>query len=139
MSKAKSVIKKPAIKKPATKKPAIKKLAPKKAAIKKSVIKKQLIKKRVLKKPVAKNVTKLVAKKSVIVSTADDAVSLVADLRQLIEQARETAAVAVNVGLTLMHWRIGQRIRAEVLAGQRAVSLREPRSASHGTRAPALR
>ena len=105
MSKAKSVIKKPLIKKP---------------AIKKSVIKKQLIKKRVLKKPVAKNVTKLVAKKSVIVPATNDAVSLLADLRQLIEQARETAAVAVTVGLTLMHWRIGQRIRAEVLAGQRA-------------------
>ena len=122
MSKAKSVIKKPLIKKPAIKKLTPKKSVPKKAAIKKAVIKKQPIKKRVLTKPVAKNVTKQVAKKSAIVSTADDAVSLVADLRQLIEQARETAAVAVNVGLTLMHWRIGQRIRAEVLAGHRDIS-----------------
>lgn len=45
---------------------------------------------------------------------------LLADLRQLIEQARQAAAVAVNAGLTLMYWRIGQRIRAEVLGGQRA-------------------
>ena len=127
MSKAKSVIKKPVIKKPATKKPAIKKLTPKKsvpkkAAIKKSVIKKQPkqpIKKRVLTKPVAKNFTKQVAKKSVIVSTADDAVGLVADLRKLIEQARHTAAVAVNAGLTVLYWRVGQRIRSSVLGDVR--------------------
>lgn len=49
-----------------------------------------------------------------------DAPQLLTDLRQLIEQAREAALVAVNFGLTLMHWRIGQRIRAEVLGGQRA-------------------
>ena len=115
MSKAKSVIKKPV-----TKKPAIKKLATKKSLPKKSVIKKQVIKQRAITKPVVKNVKKLVVKKSAIVPAAGGAVSLLADLRQLIEQARETAAVAVNVGLTLMHWRVGQRIRAEVLAGQRA-------------------
>ena len=124
MSKAKSVIKKPVTKKPvtknsATKKPAINKLAPKKAVIKKAVIKKQLIKKRVLTKPVAKNFTKQVAKKSVIVSTADDAVGLVADLRKLIEQARHTAAVAVNAGLTVLYWRVGQRIRSSVLGDVR--------------------
>ena len=45
---------------------------------------------------------------------------LLADLRQLIERARQTAAAAVNAGLTLMYWRIGQRIRTEVLGGQRA-------------------
>ena len=45
---------------------------------------------------------------------------LLTDLRQLIEQARQTAAAAVNAGLTLMYWRIGQRIRTEVLGGQRA-------------------
>ncbi|UCV01362.1 hypothetical protein KI609_06860 [Acidovorax radicis] len=49
-----------------------------------------------------------------------DAPQLLTDLRQLIEQAREAAVVAVNSGLTWMHWRIGQRIRAEVLGGQRA-------------------
>lgn len=54
---------------------------------------------------------------SVIVA---DAPQLLTDLRQLIDQSREAAVVAVNFGLTLMHWRIGQRIRAEVLGGQRA-------------------
>lgn len=45
---------------------------------------------------------------------------LLTELRQLIEQAREAAVWTVNAGLTLMYWRIGQRIRAEVLGGQRA-------------------
>lgn len=45
---------------------------------------------------------------------------LLADLRRLIESARQAAAVAVNASLTLMYWHIGQRIRTEVLGGQRA-------------------
>ncbi len=45
---------------------------------------------------------------------------LLADIRALIEQARQQTAVAVNAGLTLMYWRIGQRIQAEVLGGKRA-------------------
>jgi predicted nuclease of restriction endonuclease-like (RecB) superfamily len=48
------------------------------------------------------------------------ATQLLADLRQLIEQARQEAVVAVNAGLTLMYWRIGLRIQSEVLDGQRA-------------------
>lgn len=45
---------------------------------------------------------------------------LLADIRALIEQARQQTAVAVNAGLTLMYWRIGQRIHADVLGGERA-------------------
>lgn len=45
---------------------------------------------------------------------------LLADIRALIEQARQQTAVAVNAGLTLMDWRIGQRIHADVLGGERA-------------------
>lgn len=44
---------------------------------------------------------------------------MLTDLRQLIEQSRQAAAAAVNVGLTLMYWHIGQRIRTEVLTGRR--------------------
>lgn len=54
------------------------------------------------------------------VASSGDAAGLLADLRQLIEQARQAAAVAVNAGLTLMYWHIGQRIRTDVLGGQRA-------------------
>ncbi|TAN81082.1 MAG: DUF1016 family protein, partial [Gallionella sp.] len=46
--------------------------------------------------------------------------SLLADIRALIEQAQQQTVVAVNAGLTIMYWRIGQRIHAEVLGGERA-------------------
>jgi predicted nuclease of restriction endonuclease-like (RecB) superfamily len=54
------------------------------------------------------------------VATSGDTPRLLADLRQLIEHARHAAAVAVNAGLTLMYWHVGQRIGTEVLGGQRA-------------------
>lgn len=47
-------------------------------------------------------------------------VPLLADLRQLVEEARRTAAVAVNARLTMMYWRIGQRIRTDILGQARA-------------------
>ena len=49
-----------------------------------------------------------------------DAELLIADLQRLIEEARHSVAQVVNMGLTLLYWRIGQRIRADVLGGQRA-------------------
>lgn len=45
---------------------------------------------------------------------------LLTDLRQLIEQAKQSAAVAVNAGLTMMYWHVGKRIRQEILGGERA-------------------
>jgi hypothetical protein len=45
---------------------------------------------------------------------------LLTDIRAFIEEARQQTAVVVNAGLTLMYWRIGQRIHAEVLGGERA-------------------
>ena len=45
---------------------------------------------------------------------------LISDIRQLIESARSRAAVAVNVELTLLYWRVGERIRREILKSQRA-------------------
>ena len=46
--------------------------------------------------------------------------SLLADIRRLIGGARRRAAAAVNAELTLLYWHIGQRIRTELLQGQRA-------------------
>lgn len=63
---------------------------------------------------------KTLTKKEAPASLLGDPSSLLSDLRQLIEHARQAAAAAVNSGLTLMYWQIGQRIRNEVLAGQRA-------------------
>lgn len=40
---------------------------------------------------------------------------LLDDIKTLIDQARQQVAVAVNVGLTLLYWQVGQRIRSELL------------------------
>lgn len=50
-------------------------------------------------------------------STAD---ALLSDLRELILQARQAAAAAVNLSLTMLYWRVGRRIREDVLGAQRA-------------------
>jgi predicted nuclease of restriction endonuclease-like (RecB) superfamily len=63
---------------------------------------------------------KRTARKLAVTTAVDIAPKLLDDLRQMIEQARQSAAVAVNTGLTLMYWHVGQRISAEVLGGQRA-------------------
>ena len=45
---------------------------------------------------------------------------LLADIRALIAEARRQTTVAVNMGLTLLYWPIGQRIHREVLGSERA-------------------
>lgn len=45
---------------------------------------------------------------------------LVSDIRILIGEARAGLAATVNSALTLLYWRIGRRIRSEVLQGARA-------------------
>jgi hypothetical protein len=55
-------------------------------------------------------------KEKVIVPAND----LVSDIRMLIGDARAGLAATVNSALTLLYWRIGQRIRSEVLQGARA-------------------
>lgn len=46
--------------------------------------------------------------------------ALLADVRRLIEDARRAAVVAVNMSLTMLYWRVGKRIREEVLRHRRA-------------------
>ncbi|WP_247318648.1 PDDEXK nuclease domain-containing protein [Ralstonia pseudosolanacearum] len=45
--------------------------------------------------------------------------ALLGDIRAMIEAARKRAASAVNSELTMLYWRIGQRIRTQVLDGRR--------------------
>lgn len=45
---------------------------------------------------------------------------LLGDIRSLIESARQRAAQAVNTELTMLHWRIGERIRKDILGQERA-------------------
>ncbi|HCA7627855.1 TPA: DUF1016 family protein [Pseudomonas aeruginosa] len=46
--------------------------------------------------------------------------ALLSDIRALIEAAHKRAASAVNSELTMLYWRIGQRIHTQVLEGRRA-------------------
>jgi len=48
------------------------------------------------------------------------AVTLLGDIRCMIEETRSRVAVTVNAGLTLLYWRIGKRIAQEILKGKRA-------------------
>lgn len=45
---------------------------------------------------------------------------LLEDLRTMIEQTKQSVAAAVNTGLTLLYWRVGNRIGNEILKGSRA-------------------
>ena len=45
---------------------------------------------------------------------------LIGELKQLIEETRTAVATTVNTGLTLLNWRVGSRIRQDVLADTRA-------------------
>ena len=47
-------------------------------------------------------------------------VVLVDDVRSLIESARERVASAVNSEIVLLYWRIGQRIKRELIGEGRA-------------------
>jgi predicted nuclease of restriction endonuclease-like (RecB) superfamily len=44
---------------------------------------------------------------------------VISDLRRLIEEARSQASLAVNSAMTLLYWRVGRRVREEVLRGAR--------------------
>lgn len=46
--------------------------------------------------------------------------TLISEIRQLINETRVGVAIAVNASLTLLYWKIGQRIQAEILKGERA-------------------
>jgi predicted nuclease of restriction endonuclease-like (RecB) superfamily len=42
------------------------------------------------------------------------------EIRQLIDAAKQRAAVVINTEITLLYWQIGHRIQTEILQGQRA-------------------
>lgn len=53
-------------------------------------------------------------------SRQDDSSELLHDIQQLITETRAGVSAAVNTGLTLLYWRIGQRIHQQVLLEKRA-------------------
>jgi predicted nuclease of restriction endonuclease-like (RecB) superfamily len=46
--------------------------------------------------------------------------TLLSEIRQLIDAARQRAVVAINAEITLLYWQVGKRIQTEILQGQRA-------------------
>lgn len=46
--------------------------------------------------------------------------TLLSDVRKIIVETRSGVAVAVNAGLTILYWRVGKRIRDDVLTEKRA-------------------
>lgn len=49
-----------------------------------------------------------------------DTMVLLGDLRELIEAARERTATAVNAELVMLYWRVGRRVREDILGQERA-------------------
>jgi len=64
--------------------------------------------------------TKRPALKRALAAAASKPGALVADIRQMIEVARQQVAQAVNAGLTTLYWQIGTRIRQDILKEKRA-------------------
>lgn len=54
------------------------------------------------------------------VQLAEAPSALLGDIRALIEAARQRATSAVNSELTMLYWRVGQRIHTQILEGKRA-------------------
>lgn len=52
--------------------------------------------------------------------TSVEHASVLLDIRQLIEHARQRAAAAVNAELTLLYWQIGARLQKDLTGGERA-------------------
>jgi len=60
-----------------------------------------------------------VGKPKVIATVAPDG-HLLGDVRSLIEAGREQVAQAVNAGLVLVYWSVGERVHREILGSKRA-------------------
>jgi predicted nuclease of restriction endonuclease-like (RecB) superfamily len=69
------------------------------------------------KKEKSRSVTKA---KGTALALRPDSMRLFRDVRALIATAREQVARTVNFGLVMLYWKIGQRIRQDVLTNERA-------------------
>ena len=67
------------------------------------------------------SVAPLALKKTMLTPSQPNQINGIFDeIRQLITDARQHVAVAVNAGLTMLYWQIGNRIRREILRCERA-------------------
>lgn len=60
------------------------------------------------------------SRRKISASSSAAPTALLGDIRALIDTARQRAVSAVNSELTMLYWRIGQRIHTQVLEGRRA-------------------
>jgi hypothetical protein len=68
-----------------------------------------------------KNTTKIIKKSARIKHRALKR-SFIADIRRIIDETRAAVVVTVNAGMTTAYWRIGKRIKVEILKGQRVLN-----------------
>ena len=71
-----------------------------------------------MKKPRKSKLQEIVVPTPAVTRTTAD--RLLADVRTLIDAARQQVAQAVNAGLVTLYWHVGKRIRQEVLGEERA-------------------
>jgi hypothetical protein len=64
--------------------------------------------------------TKITKKKTLAKAVTTVARPLLADVRELILQAREGVARAIDSGLTTLYWHVGRRVRQDILKEKRA-------------------
>jgi len=55
-----------------------------------------------------------------MINTPENINELFSEVKQLIEEARQTVAVSVNATTTVLYWNIGERVNREVLGNKRA-------------------
>ena len=70
--------------------------------------------------PVPPRKKSLVKKPAKVADATPDPAKLFGDLRTIIETGRGAVAQAVNAGLVLLYWSVGDRIRREILGEKRA-------------------
>ncbi|WP_434685878.1 PDDEXK nuclease domain-containing protein [Pseudanabaena minima] len=56
----------------------------------------------------------------IIPNIQETAQTLFSEIRQLIDAAKQRAAVAINTEITMLYWQVGDRIQTEILKRQRA-------------------
>ncbi len=56
----------------------------------------------------------------IIPNIQETAQTLFSEIRQLIDAAKQRAAIAINAEITLLYWQVGDRIQTEILKRQRA-------------------
>jgi hypothetical protein len=55
-----------------------------------------------------------------MINETQNILPVVGEIKQLIAESRQQVAVAVNAAISMLYWRVGKRIREEILNQERA-------------------